>query len=99
MVRNMVVAVLDPDGTERATHRIQYGARLLIEDGQQIKRGQRISEWDPFTRPIMTEVEGTVGFEDLVEGQSMSEALDEATGITKRVVIDCRTGADRNQPQ
>ena len=77
MVRNMVVAVLDPDGTERAMHRIQYGARVLVDDGDKIKRGQRIAEWDPYTRPILTEVEGTVGFEDLVEGQSMSETLDE----------------------
>jgi DNA-directed RNA polymerase subunit beta' len=91
MVRNMVVAVLDPDGTERAVHRIQYGARLLVEDGDKIKRGQRIAEWDPYTRPILTEVEGTVGFEDLVEGQSMSETLDESTGIAKRVVTDWRT--------
>jgi DNA-directed RNA polymerase subunit beta' len=97
MVRNMVVAVLDPDGTERATHRIQYGARMLIEDGAQIKRGQRIAEWDPYTRPILTEVEGVIGLEDLVEGQSMSETLDESTGIAKRVVIDWRTGSGRNQ--
>ena len=77
MVRNMVVAVLDPDGTERAVHRIQYGARVLIDEGDKIKRGQRIAEWDPYTRPILTEVDGTIGFEDLVEGQSMSETLDE----------------------
>jgi DNA-directed RNA polymerase subunit beta' len=95
MARNMIVAVLDPDGTERATHRIQYGARLLVEDGAQIKRGQRIAEWDPYTRPILTEVEGSIGFEDLVEGQSMSETLDESTGIAKRVVIDWRTGSGR----
>jgi DNA-directed RNA polymerase subunit beta' len=97
MARNMIVAVLDPDGTERATHRIQYGARVLIEDGAQIKRGQRIAEWDPYTRPILTEVEGTIAFEDLVEGQSISETLDESTGIAKRVVIDWRTGSSRNQ--
>src|SRR5205807_4022511 len=92
MVRNMIVAVLDPDGTERAVHRIQYGARLLVDEGDTIKRGQRIAEWDPYTRPMLTEVEGTIGFEDLVEGQSMSEALDESTGIAKRVVTDWRTG-------
>ncbi len=97
MGRNMVVAVLDPDGTERAVHRIQYGARMRIDEGDQIKRGQRIAEWDPYTRPIMTEVEGSVGFEDLVEGQSMSETLDESTGIAKRVVIDWRTGSGRGQ--
>jgi DNA-directed RNA polymerase subunit beta' len=91
MARNMVIAVLDPDGTERAVHRIQYGARLLVDDDDKIKRGQRIAEWDPYTRPILTEAEGTIGFEDLVEGQSMSEALDESTGIAKRVVTDWRT--------
>jgi DNA-directed RNA polymerase subunit beta' len=81
MVRNMIVTVLDPDGTERAAHRIQYGARVLVSDGDTIKRGQRIAEWDPYTRPILTEVDGIIGFEDLVEGQSMSETLDESTGI------------------
>jgi DNA-directed RNA polymerase subunit beta' len=97
MVRNMVVAVVDADGTERATHRIPYGARMRVDEGDMIKRGQRIAEWDPYTRPILTEVEGTIGFEDLVEGQSISETLDESTGIAKRVVIDWRTtgrGAD-----
>ncbi len=91
MGRNMAMAVIDQDGTERAVHRIQYGARLRVEDGDKVKRGQRLAEWDPYTRPILTEVEGTVGFEDLVEGQSMSETLDESTGIAKRVVIDWRT--------
>ena len=97
MVRNMVVAVVDPDGTERAHHRIPYGARMRVEDGDKIKRGARIAEWDPYTRPILTEVEGTVQFEDMVDGLSMSEAVDESTGIAKRVVIDWRTGSSRNQ--
>src|SRR5258705_4130007 len=97
MVRNMVVAIVDSDGTERATHRIQYGARMHVDEGDMVKRGQRIAEWDPYSRPVLTEVEGTIGFEDLVEGQSISETLDESTGIAKRVVIDWRTsrgGAD-----
>ena len=97
MVRNMVVAIIDADGTERATHRIQYGARMHVDEGDMVKRGQRIAEWDPYTRPVLTEVEGTIGFEDLVEGQSISETLDESTGIAKRVVIDWRAsrgGAD-----
>jgi DNA-directed RNA polymerase subunit beta' len=99
MVRNMVVAVVDQDGTERAHHRIPYGARMRIEDGDKIKRGQRIAEWDPYTRPILTEVEGSIAFEDLVDGLSMSEALDESTGIAKRVVVDWRTGSSRNQQE
>ncbi len=95
MARNMAVIIVDQDGTERAVHRMQYGARIKVDEGDKIKRGQRIAEWDPYTRPILTEVEGTIGFEDLVEGQSMSEALDESTGIAKRVVIDWRTGSAR----
>ncbi|MBI3434297.1 MAG: DNA-directed RNA polymerase subunit beta', partial [Proteobacteria bacterium] len=97
MVRNMTVAVVDRDGTERAVHRIQYGARMKIADSDTIKRGARIAEWDPYTRPVLTEAEGAIAFEDLVEGQSMSESLDESTGIAQRVVIDWRTsgrGAD-----
>jgi DNA-directed RNA polymerase subunit beta' len=97
MARNMVVAVIDPDGTERAHHRVPYGARLRVDDGEAIKRGQRIAEWDPYTRPILTEAEGTVDFEDMIDGLSMSEQLDESTGIAKRVVIDWRTGSSRNQ--
>jgi DNA-directed RNA polymerase subunit beta' len=97
MGRNLIVAVLDPDGTERAVHRIQYGARLKVSDGEHIMRGQRIAEWDPYTRPILTEVEGLVGYEDLVEGQSLTETLDESTGIAKRVVIDWRSGSARGQ--
>ncbi|HZD89883.1 MAG TPA: DNA-directed RNA polymerase subunit beta', partial [Pseudolabrys sp.] len=97
MARNMVVAVIDPDGTERAHHRVPYGARLRVEENATIKRGQRIAEWDPYTRPILTEAEGTIDFEDMVDGLSMSEQLDESTGIAKRVVIDWRTGSSRNQ--
>src|SRR6202041_2146369 len=97
MSRNLIVAITDPDGTERAVHRITYGARLKVDDGEHIKRGQRIAEWDPYTRPILTEVEGAVGYEDLVEGQSLTETLDESTGIAKRVVIDWRSGSARGQ--
>ncbi|GLK76137.1 DNA-directed RNA polymerase subunit beta' [Methylopila jiangsuensis] len=92
MGRNVAVVIVDADGTtERATHRLQYGSKLKVDDGDKIKRGQRIAEWDPYTRPILTEVDGKVAFEDLVEGASVKETSDEATGITKRVVTDWRT--------
>src|SRR5690606_19485836 len=58
IARNMAVVISDPDGTERAVHRLQYGARLKVDDGDKVKRGQRIAEWDPYTRPIITEVDG-----------------------------------------
>ena len=93
MSRNIVLAVVDTDGTERATHRLPYGARLRADEGDKVTRGQRLAEWDPYTRPILTEVDGTVAFEDLVEGQSVAETQDESTGITKRVVTDWRTSS------
>ncbi|KAB2882091.1 MAG: DNA-directed RNA polymerase subunit beta' [Pseudorhodoplanes sp.] len=93
MSRNIVLAVVDTDGTERATHRLPYGARLRANEGDKVTRGQRLAEWDPYTRPILTEVDGTVAFEDLVEGQSVAETQDESTGITKRVVTDWRTSS------
>src|SRR6201999_784421 len=89
MVRNMAVVIVDQDGvTEHAVHRLQYGSRIRIDEGDKVTRGQRIPEWDPYPRPILTEVEGSIGFEDLVEGQSMSEAVDEATGNAKGGVIN-----------
>jgi len=90
MARNVAVVIEGPDGVERAVHRVQYGARMKVDEGDKIKRGQRIAEWDPYTRPILTEVDGKIGFEDLVEGSSMTETIDEATGIAKRMVIDYR---------
>ena len=90
MARNVAVVIVGPDGADRAVHRIQYGARLKVDEGDKVKRGQRIAEWDPYTRPIMTEIDGVVGFEDLVEGASMTETVDESTGIAKRMVIDWR---------
>jgi DNA-directed RNA polymerase subunit beta' len=91
------VAIIDEAGEERVSHRVPYGSRLHVDDGDHVKRGQRIAEWDPYTRPILTEVGGVVEYEDLVEGGSLIETADESTGITKRVVIDWRAnprGAD-----
>jgi DNA-directed RNA polymerase subunit beta' len=90
MARNVAVVIAAPDGTERAVHRVQYGARLKVDEGDMVKRGQRIAEWDAYTRPILTETDGTIGYEDLVEGMSLSETVDEATGIAKRMVMDWR---------
>jgi DNA-directed RNA polymerase subunit beta' len=90
--RNLQVTV-QVDGVDRESYRPPYGARLKFKDGAKISRGARFAEWDPYTTPIITEVAGKVRFEDLIDGVSVREEADEATGITNRVVIDWRTSS------
>ncbi len=90
MGRNMSILIMDEQDNERAVHRVSYGSRIHVDDGDEVKQGQRLAEWDPYTRPILTSVGGVVEFEDMVEGVSVSESADESTGITKRIVIDWR---------
>ena len=90
MARNVAIVIAGPDGADRAVHRVQYGSRLKVDEGDKVKRGQRLAEWDPYTRPILSEIDGVAGYEDLVEGQSLTETADESTGITKRMVTDWR---------
>ncbi len=97
MGRNVQIQIVDEQGAERATHKLTYGSRLKVDEGDKIERGQRIAEWDPYTVPMLTEMNGIVEFEDLVEGVSIREIADEATGISSRVVVDWRAsprGAD-----
>lgn len=92
MSRNTTVSVL-VDGKERETYKPPYGARLRVKDGDTVKRGQRLGDWDPYTTPIITEVAGKIRAEDLVDGLSIREEVDEATGIAQRVVADWRVSA------
>ena len=89
MNRNMQV-VVQVDGKDRESYKVPYGARLRVKEGDTVKRGQRLADWDPYTTPIITEVGGKVRAEDLVDGFSIREETDEATGIANRVVADWR---------
>ena len=88
MSRTAELNLIDPQGREKARHRLPYGSKLLVEDKQQVSRGTKLAEWDPYTLPILTEKEGTANYMDLVEGLSVMEKMDEATGIASKVVID-----------
>ncbi len=91
MGRTNAIVIVDQGGKELATHKIVYGARVHVDEGDEVKRGTRIAQWDPFTRPILSEVDGTVDFEDMVDGLSVKEQTDEVKGTTNRVVVDWRT--------
>ena len=88
MGRNLEVVLLDEKGRDRARYRVPYGAKLLVDDGAEVKIGDKLAEWDPYTIPIITEREGVANYVDLIEGTSMREVMDETTGISNRVVID-----------
>jgi len=87
MGRNCEIVLL-AEAREKARHRVPYGARLLVDDGARVKRGDRLVEWDPYTIPIITEKEGIAHYVDLIEGLSVRETVDEATGISSKVVVD-----------
>ena len=89
--RSGEIAVIDSEGRERATHKLPYGAQIMHKNGEKVKKGDRIAEWDPFTMPLITEKNGIVKYQDLVDAKTLTEQVDEATGIAQRVVIEYRT--------
>ncbi|SFO93331.1 DNA-directed RNA polymerase subunit beta' [Qipengyuania nanhaisediminis] len=97
LARNGELAVIDAEGREREIHKVPYGTVLMHKDGGKVKEGDRLAEWDPFSLPIITETSGVVKFQDLIDGTSMEERVDDATGIAQRVVTDIRTGGRKKK--
>jgi len=93
MSRNTEIVLRNERGGERARHRIPYGAKLFVNDGEQVEKAKTLATWDPFTIPIVSECAGTVQFADMVEGLSFREITDEQTGVSNRVVVDWRQQA------
>ncbi|PKB19239.1 DNA-directed RNA polymerase subunit beta' [Novosphingobium kunmingense] len=91
LARNGEIVVIDSEGRERAIHRVPYGTHLLHTDGAAVKEGERLAEWDPFTLPVITDQAGIVKYQDLIDGKTMTEATDEATGMSSRVVTENRS--------
>ncbi|WP_199553964.1 DNA-directed RNA polymerase subunit beta' [Sandaracinobacteroides hominis] len=82
------VVIVDAEGRERSVHKIVFGAVLAVKDGETVKKGQRLADWDPYTRPIITDKSGIVKYQDLVENQTLKEETDDATGIAQKVVSE-----------
>jgi len=84
------IHVLDEEGRNRGKYPVPYGAHVRMEEGAPVKRGDRLAEWDPFSIPILAEVDGTVKFGDVVEGKTMQEQVDEVTGLSRKVIVEYR---------
>ena len=88
MNRSGEVHVLDEEGRSRGKYPVPYGAHLRVVEKQKIKKGERVAEWDPFSIPILSEVDGTIKFGDIIEGKTMQEQVDEVTGLSRKVVVE-----------
>ena len=82
--------MIDAGHREKARHKVPYGAVLLVKNGDKVAKGTRLAEWDPYTMPIIADKEGLVKFDDLILGETVREVVDEATGLTSRVIMDWR---------
>ncbi|MFA5321136.1 MAG: DNA-directed RNA polymerase subunit beta' [Smithella sp.] len=92
MKRNGEVHVLDEQKRSRGKYLLSYGAHLKVADNSSIKKGQLIAEWDPFSIPILAEVDGTIKFDDITEGKTMQEQVDEVTGLSRKIIVEFKGG-------
>jgi DNA-directed RNA polymerase subunit beta' len=88
MNRNGEVHVLDEQARSRGKYPVPYGAHLKVKNGNVVKTGDLLAEWDPFSIPILAEVDGTVKYGDIIEGKTMQEQVDEVTGLSRKVIVE-----------
>ena len=97
MSRNAEVGIVDDLGRERERHKLPYGSFVSVKDGDKAAKNDALAEWDPYTAPIIVEINGAVQFMDLQEGITTKETTDDTTGITTRELVDWKQtprGAD-----
>ncbi|MDL1968088.1 MAG: DNA-directed RNA polymerase subunit beta' [Deltaproteobacteria bacterium] len=89
------VAIIGETGRERERFPVIYGAHIEVKAGQKVKAGDLLATWDPFTTPIITEIDGIVKFGDIIPGKTMQEKVDPATGKSSRTIIESKSIDER----
>ena len=100
--RNGEFIIEDENGREKESHKVPYGANLSVMDGKKVKAGEVLANWDPHTRPIISEYSGKVKFENVEEGITVAKQIDDVTGLSTLVVIDSKqkgTQSKTSRPQ
>jgi DNA-directed RNA polymerase subunit beta' len=95
--RSGELSVIDSHGRERERYKIPYGAMISIREGDEVKAGQVVANWDPHTHPVVAELAGKTSFQDFIEGVTISEQVDDVTGLTSSVVIDPKKRASEGK--
>ncbi len=90
MGRNTQLSIEDDNGVQIAVYKVAYGSKLFFKNGDKIKANTKICEWDPYTTPVIAEKSGIASFVDLIDGVSIQETTDDATGISSKSVVDWR---------
>ena len=91
MGRNTEISIEDEKGLQIALYKIPYGSKLNFKNGDKIKKGAKICEWDPYTTPVIAEKSGIANYVDLIDGVSIAETSDDTTGISTKTVVDWKT--------
>ena len=91
MGRNTQISIEDENGRQLAIYKVPYGAKLFCDNNEKVKKDTKICEWDPYTLPVIAEKSGVANYMDLVEGVSLAEIVDDATGISSKSVLDWRS--------
>ncbi len=86
--RSSELTIMDELGRTKESHKLPYGSVLEVKDGQAVKAGEIVANWDPHTHPIITEVAGRIQFENMIEGITITRQTDELTGLSSIVVLD-----------
>ena len=89
--RSGKIFMADEDGKEKSKFDVPYAAILRVNDGDSVKPGEAIFEWDPFIRPIVAEKKGKISFEHIIEGKTVEEELDSSTATIQRVIVEDKT--------
>ncbi|MGK7296356.1 MAG: DNA-directed RNA polymerase subunit beta' [Candidatus Wenzhouxiangella sp. M2_3B_020] len=95
--RSGELSLIDRHGRERERYKIPYGAVLSVREGDTVKAGQVVANWDPHTHPVVAEVAGRTQFQDFIEGVTVAEQTDEVTGLSSMVVIDPKKRASEGK--
>ena len=95
MNRNGDLIIVDSSGRERDRMKLVYGAVLNFKEGDEVKKGDLLAEWDPYSNPIVADISGIAKFQDIEEGVTMSEQVDPVTGFATKVITDSKSADNK----